>query len=318
MHELTEPLRLETIYRDYVWGGNRLKPGHAPIAEAWVVYENNKILNGPLTGKTLSEAAEIYGVDLLGKSSVDSTGKRFPLLIKLLDCAQWLSLQVHPDNTLAEKLEGPGQFGKAEAWYFIDTEDGSEILCGLKPGTCSEELEEAIRNHTVLHQMQHLHPRAGDSIYIRPRTIHALGPGLLVYEVQQTSNWTYRVWDWDRPATAERPLHIEKSLVAADPALTGQLISAPQGNDGIVHRLVENAYFDLDLIETLNQTLTLDTAGLSFHALTIVSGALWVEGSNWQQPLTAMQSLLIPANAGSYRLTPESNCKVLKAQVHRD
>ena len=140
MLETLEPLRLETVYRDYVWGGNRLKPGHSPIAEAWVVYENNKILKGPLSGKTLAQAAEMYGTDLLGEKSVAATGTRFPLLIKILDCAQWLSLQVHPDNAIAEQLEGPGQFGKAEAWYFIDAEDGSEILCGLQPGTSSQDL----------------------------------------------------------------------------------------------------------------------------------------------------------------------------------
>ena len=134
--------------------------------------------------------------------------------------------------------------------------------------------------------------------------------------MQQTSTWTYRVWDWDRPATPERPLHIEKSLAAADPTLTGQLIPAPESSDGVTNQLVSNPYFDLDLLETHTQPLTLDTAALSFHALTIVSGALWVEGKNWQQPLSAFQTLLIPANTGTYRLRPESNCKILKAQAH--
>lgn len=205
MEHLLEPLLLQAQYRDYVWGGSRLLPGKAPVAEAWVVFENNLILNGPLTGKTLTEASMLAGAGLLGQKTVTQTGARFPLLIKLLDCAQWLSLQVHPDDELAVRLEGPGQFGKAEAWHFIETAPGAEILCGLKPGTDCQVLEESIRQHTILQQTQHLQAKAGDSIFIHPRMIHALGPGLLVYEVQQTSDWTYRVWGSSGPAPPLRP-----------------------------------------------------------------------------------------------------------------
>ncbi len=105
-------LKLTPEYRDYVWGGDRLRPGHNPTAEAWVIWEKDRIETGPLAGKTLGEAAQEFGSALLGEKVVARTGLRFPLLIKLLDCAQWLSLQVHPNDEQALQLEGPGQFGK--------------------------------------------------------------------------------------------------------------------------------------------------------------------------------------------------------------
>src|SRR5450759_367800 len=132
---LHEALRLIPEYRDYVWGGARLKPGASPIAEAWVVYEKDLIESGPYAARTLGEAAAEQGAALLGGRTYQHTGLRFPLLIKLLDCAAWLSLQVHPNDQQAQALEGAGQFGKTEAWYFLDAATGAAMLCGLSQGT---------------------------------------------------------------------------------------------------------------------------------------------------------------------------------------
>ena len=118
-----------------MWGGDRLRPGHNPTAEAWVIWENDRIETGPLAGKTLGEAAQEFGSALLGQKAVARTGMRFPLLIKLLDCAQWLSLQVHPNDEQALRLEGPGQFGKTEAWHVLEAQAGATLIAGVKPGT---------------------------------------------------------------------------------------------------------------------------------------------------------------------------------------
>ena len=117
----TKLLQLVPEYRDYVWGGQRLRPGTL-TAEAWVVYENDRIANGPLAGKTLGEAAQELGADLLGENPVKRTGTRFPVLIKLLDCNEWLSVQVHPNDEQAAQMEGPDQFGKTEAWYILEAQ----------------------------------------------------------------------------------------------------------------------------------------------------------------------------------------------------
>jgi mannose-6-phosphate isomerase len=226
------PLQLAPEYRDYVWGGTRLRPGNQRTAEAWVVFEQNKIINGPLAGKTLIEAVEELGPDLLGRTVYQRTGSRFPLLIKLLDCADWLSLQVHPNDEQARRLEGPDQFGKTEAWHILEADPGASLLFGLRPGTDQEQLQAAVTGGTILDLVQSHQVQQGDTVFIRPGMIHALGPGLLIYEVQQTSNITYRVFDWNRPAAAGRKLHIAESLEVLDPQAEARIVPRPDLPDG--------------------------------------------------------------------------------------
>jgi mannose-6-phosphate isomerase len=190
------------------------------------------IESGPLVGKTLKEAAEKFGEALLGKKTTSRTGTRFPLLIKLLDCAQWLSLQVHPDDRLAVELEGQGQFGKTEAWHILEAEPDAKLIAGLKPNTPPEEVAESIRSGTVIDHVQYVNVKQGDTVFMPAGMLHALGPGLLVYEVQQTSDWTYRVYDWGRPATEKRPLHIDKSIRATRADFTAPIAPLPETGDG--------------------------------------------------------------------------------------
>ncbi len=315
METLKEALVLAPQYRDYVWGGHRLRPGPGVTAEAWVVYEGDLLASGSLAGRSLAEAAARYGAALLGKRPLVKTGLRFPLLIKLLDCAAWLSLQVHPDNELAVRLEGPGNFGKTEAWHILEADPGAEILCGLRPGTSQANLEEAIRSGTLVDLMQRLAMHPGDSVFIPARMIHALGPGLLVYEVQQVSDITYRVFDWNRPASAGRPLHIEKSIQVADVRLTGQAVPWQPLEDGGRRQLIACEYFTLESIAGVEKTVTLDTQGETFHALTVVEGKVALRGNGWQQSLKQFETVVIPADCGEYRLSPEGEMKVLLARA---
>ena len=124
-------LQLISEYRDYVWGGQRLRPGTL-TAEAWIVYEGDRIANGPLQGATLGEAAQQLGGALLGQKAMARTGTRFPLLIKILDCNEWLSVQVHPNDEQARQMEGPDQFGKTEAWYILDASEDAQLIAGVK------------------------------------------------------------------------------------------------------------------------------------------------------------------------------------------
>ena len=314
-----EPLRqafsLTPEYRDYVWGGDRLKPGHAPIAEAWVVYEQDRIASGPLAGRTLAEAAVAYGEVLLGRRAVQRTGTRFPLLIKLLDCAAWLSLQVHPNDEQAMRLEGAGQFGKTEAWHILDAQPDAQILCGLRPGVTRDTLVQAVHSGTLLDWMQRLSIQAGDTIFISPGMIHALGPGILLYEVQQTSDITYRVFDWNRPAAQGRKLHIEQSLAVADVNARGQVLPQSQLANGDQRELVACPYFTLQALAGQSNSITLDTGGESFHALTLIEGRAQVEGANWGLELDRFGTVVIPAACGSYRVQPRGPFRALKASV---
>ena len=218
------PFKLNPTYRDYVWGGKRLRPQADITAEAWVVYEEDTVAGGPYAGRTLAEVAELEGEALLGSRPVALTGKRFPLLIKLLDCARWLSLQVHPNDEQAERLAGPGFFGKTEAWYVVDAQPGAQLISGFRPGVTRQAIHNAVGKKAILDIVETRNVKAGDTIFIAPGTIHALGAGLLIYEVQQSSDLTYRVYDWDRPVTGTRKLHIEESMVVLDPDAAGNVL----------------------------------------------------------------------------------------------
>jgi mannose-6-phosphate isomerase len=312
---MNEPLALTPEYRDYVWGGSRLKPGFSPIAEAWVVSEQDVIAAGQLQGRTLSDVTKEYGVALLGTTVVNRTGLLFPLLIKLLDCAAWLSLQVHPNDEQATRLEGPGLFGKTEAWQVLDAVPGAKLIAGLVPGTSAESLSQSIRNGTVLEKARYLQVRTGDTVFIRPGTIHALGPGLLVYEVQQTSNCTYRVFDWNRPQTGGRVLHIEKSLAVADPSAEVKVNHATTLEDGEKRILCQCPYFTLETMAGQTREFALDTRGETFHALTVIEGSCTVITQRSSVRVNLLQSVLIPASCGHYRVKPDNGFRMLKAGV---
>ncbi len=323
---LSYPLQLIPEYRDYLWGGQRLRPGQL-TAEAWAIYEGDRIAAGPLAGRTLADVAAEYGPALLGQRATERTGTRFPLLVKILDVAQWLSLQVHPDDALAVALEGPGHFGKTEAWHVVEAEPGAQFIAGLRSETTAEALAAAIRRGTILDWVQYRDVRPGDTALMPARTVHALGPGLLIYEVQQTSDLTYRVFDWNRPATPGRPLHIEKSLAVANPAAAATLQHAPVLGDGERARLATCAYFTLELIASQGKPVTLHTAGRTFHALTVIEGAAEFvpltagpqeeTGTPTSAPLVLKRfdSVIIPADCGPYQLNPLGGYRVMLSSI---
>ena len=311
---LSTPLQLIPQYRDYVWGGQRLRPGQL-TAEAWVVYEGDRIASGPYAGQTLAEVAAEDADGLLGSRSAAQTGVRFPLLIKILDCAQWLSLQVHPDDEVAERLEGPGTFGKTEAWHVLDAAAGAQLIAGMRPETTAEALTAAIRGGTILDWVQYQDVQPGDTIFMPARTIHALGPGLLIYEVQQTSDITYRVFDWNRPATPGRVLHIEKSLAVANPSAAAPVRQAPALSTGEPVELVACPYFRLELIAAQGQPIAMATAGRTFHALTVIEGAAEIRSPAGRLVLNRFDSAVVPAACSRYEIRPLDGCRVLNASI---
>jgi mannose-6-phosphate isomerase len=312
---ITQPLRLNPEYREYVWGGARLRPEIVPTAEAWVVYEKDMVASGPYSGRTLSELAVEFGAELLGRRAVEQTGSRFPVLVKLLDCAQWLSLQVHPNDEQAVALEGPGFFGKTEAWHVLEAAPGSELIAGMKPGVSPDSLAESIRNGTILDTVQMLEVKAGDTVFMSPGTIHALGPGLLIYEIQQTSDLTYRVYDWGRPQTETRKLHIDKALAVSRSDAAGSAQPVPILADGETRVLTQCQYFNLELIVAKEKSVSLNTLGESFHALTVIEGQAKIVVGQESQLLQRFETVLIPASCGAYCIEPVGGCRILKAGV---
>ncbi len=307
-------LQLIPEYRDYVWGGQRLRPGTL-TAEAWIVYEGDRVANGPLQGKTLAEVAQLLGADLLGQNAMTRTGTRFPLLIKILDCNDWLSVQVHPNDEQARRMEGPDQFGKTEAWHILDAADGAQLITGVKEGTTAEALAAAIRNGTIVEHAQYHSAHTGDTVFMPAGTLHALGPGFLVYEVQQTSNITYRIFDWNRPASAGRALHIEQSVAVTNPQGTGQVQPALALKPDDQRVLVQCPYFRLEILTAQSQRLLLDTRGASFHALTVIDGQGVIECGEERSVLKRFETVLVAASAGAYQLQPLGSVRALKSSA---
>jgi mannose-6-phosphate isomerase len=312
---IAKPFRLNPEYREYVWGGARLRPGIVPTAEAWVVYEKDVIASGPYAGRMLSDLAAEFGVDLLGRQAITQTGNRFPLLVKILDCAQWLSLQVHPNDQQAVALEGPGMFGKTEAWLVLEAEPGAKLIAGMKPGVSADSLADSIRNGSILDHVQMTEVKAGETVFMSPGTIHALGPGMLIYEIQQTSDITYRVYDWGRPQTETRKLHIDKALAVSRPDAAATPQPAPVLADGETRVLTQCQYFNLELIVAKEKSVSLNTQGESFHALTVIEGEAKITVGDESQALKRFETVLIPAACGAYHIQPVESCRVLKAAV---
>jgi len=310
------PFRLVPAYHPRVWGGRRLGEGPVPIGEAWVVYEQNRVADGPAAGLTLAALSQRHGPDLLGRAPLARSGLRFPLLIKLIDTADWLSLQVHPDDAQALRLEGPGHLGKTEAWHILAAEPGASLICGVRPGTTAEALTRAVRDGHVLELVHTVPVQPGDTVLLRAGTLHALGPGLFVYEVQQTSNLTYRVFDWNRPQSGGRVLHLEQSLQVVNPEAGGEWTGAPPIGEVPVHLPVAACeYFVLELLAGEGACFELDTGGESFHALTVAAGTVLLEGEGWVRRLGSLESLVVPASAGAYRARAEGAARLLKASV---
>ncbi len=310
-------LVLEPQYRERVWGGQRLHPADPPVGEAWIAFGSSVVATGPLAGRTLDELSQQVGADLLGTVVAARFGVRFPLLVKLLDCADWLSVQVHPDDAQAKAMVGPDEVGKTEAWYFIDTSPEARIIAGVKPGIGQEELSAAIREGTVLDVAAEVPVQAGEAILIPAGTLHALGPGLFLYEIQQASDTTYRAYDWGRPQSAGRKLHIEESAAVARPLEPAERTHPAPGKTTGTAPAVASAYFDLELARVAAaQPLAGDTDGRSFHVLTAIDGSAEVTCQNETARLNRFETVVATAVAGPYAIRAiEGPVTLLRASV---
>ena len=216
-------LPLKPYLRETVWGGrslgtyyNKALPPDVPIGESWEVsaYKGMEsiVADGPLAGQNLADLVAIYGADLLGQRVIQRYGTEFPLLIKLLDARDDLSIQVHPDDTYT-RAENLGTYGKTEAWYILKSDQG-RVACGLKHGVDKHSLELSIRENRLQDTVQFFDVQEGDVIFVPPGTVHALCQNVMIYEVQQSSDLTFRIYDYNRPGTDGKPreLHIDRAL----------------------------------------------------------------------------------------------------------
>jgi mannose-6-phosphate isomerase len=308
--------QLETQLRERVWGGQSLRASDPPIGEAWLAYGDSLVAAGPLAGRKLADLALEFGPALLGSAVQDRFGGRFPLLAKILDCADWLSVQVHPNDEQAGRMVGPGSFGKTESWFFIEAAPQARILVGVKPDISPAQLAAAIREGRVRDVAQEVAVHDSEAILIPAGTLHALGPGLLLYELQQNSDITYRAYDWGRPQSAGRQLHIEESVAVTttDPPqpLVTPVVKAETGTA----RAIECPIFRLDLARVGTTPLSLDTRGLSLHMITAISGGAEVEAGGEVVRLGRFGTVVVAGGVGQYLVrSPEGTAVLLVASV---
>jgi len=220
------PLRFTPIYQYRLWGGRRLVdwlkaplPGDGPIGEAWLLSDrdehSSRVADGPLEGRTIAQLMEQSPQLILGKLA--RRFRRFPLLLKFLDVHEMLSVQVHPPDGKADLIP-KGETGKTEAWVVLEAEPASHVYAGLKPGTTVENLR-ALSKQTVNNCLTSFTPQRGQGIFIEAGVVHSLGDGVVVFEVQENSDVTFRLYDWDHidPKTGcPRPLQVEQALACVD------------------------------------------------------------------------------------------------------
>jgi mannose-6-phosphate isomerase len=307
------PLKLIPQPSERLWGGSRLRsfvPGFdtvqtkEPLGEAWLVYSENKIANGKLAGQTLQQVASQYGADLLGTKSVARYGDKVPLLAKFLDPSQWLSIQVHPDDAYALSKEAhTGYLGKTEAWYVLDAKQDSQIIWGFKQEVTEAQVREAIGTGTLEGLLNYVSVKTGDVIYNPAGTIHALGPDVFIFEIQQSSDLTYRLYDFNRKDRSGnlRELHIDKALeVSSLKNQSNAKVSTKVLNDRATE-LVRSEFFVAEKWE-VTESLQMTTSEGSLELLTVIEGNLQVNSDGGSLRLTRAESAVLPASLGDYEL----------------
>ncbi len=319
------PLIFSPIYRHYLWGGRRFESFLArqldqagPYAESWELVDRGAdqsvVRAGPLAGQRLGSLLREHPVELLGTATQPPA---FPLLFKFLDAHKVLSVQVHPDDEAAANRTPPDR-GKTEAWYVVEAEPGSRIYAGLQPGVDRRTLTEAIRaggGEDLLHVIQ---PAAGDCIFIPAGTVHAIGAGLVVAEIQQSSDVTFRLFDWNRvDANGQpRPLHLEEGLAAARCNGPVEPVRKQPTDDPAVKRLVDCAYFSFDEV---TPAASWQTAGGACEFLAILAGEIRLPDCWNLPPLRRGDCLLLPAAVEPQMLTcqadPRGDSRLLRVTV---
>jgi mannose-6-phosphate isomerase len=314
------PLRLRPELYAKVWGGERLAdldaerhgpPG--PVGEAWLAGPDSRIADGPFAGQSLQAVLLAEPAALLGSSWPQATPPTFPLLVKLLDTQAWLSVQVHPDDDYAQLHEGQ-PFGKAEAWAVLDAAPGAEIIHGLRQAVDAPTLRQAVERGTLDPLLRRVPVHAGDVVVNPPGTIHALGPGIFLYEVQQAADLTYRLYDWGRDAAeAGRSLHIDKALAVArrsvEPAPATPPAMAIAGG-GERNLLCHEPDF-VALRWRLHGRHDFDTRDAACHVVTVLAGRGELTAEGEVIVLRQWDTIVVPAACGAYALDSGSGELVL-------
>ena len=316
------PFTFQPRFKERVWGGRNLErlfakplPAGKPIGESWEITDRpddvSVIANGPLAGRDLRWLMEQHGTAMLGAAR--PLNGRFPLLIKLLDAQEKLSLQVHPPAHRAAELKGEP---KTEMWFIAAAEPGAELYVGLRPGVTRAEFEQRIRDGTVADCFHRISVKAGDTMFLPSGRVHAIGAGLVIFEIQQNSDTTYRVFDWNRVGLDGQPreLHIAQSLASIDFAdLAPGLVATPfTDHNGIRTRLlVSDPLFTVHEIVMSKGAIRPMPAG-QMQIIACYRGQLAIQSEHEPVLLSAGQFCLAPAALNGFDVVAHADCAWLQ------
>ena len=321
------PLKFKPIFKDKIWGGRKIKDvlgmdyGALPnCGEVWLLSglwdEQSIVTNGDFEGDEINDLVETFMGDLVGEDVFDKYGEQFPLLIKIIDANDWLSVQVHPDDELAEKRELGN--GKTEMWYVMQADPDAELVMGFNSEMSRMRYLRVMKDGTIETVLNHENVAKGDVFYIPAGRVHALGPGIMVAEIQQTSDVTYRIYDWDRIDLAgmRRELHIPQSIDAIDFDPVEQYKTDYEKAINKTVPMVDSPYFTTNMLH-LQGEMAKDYSELdSFVILMPVEGNFSLEWENGSVFVTLGEVVLIPNVIEKVNIKAQDGCKLLEIYVN--
>jgi len=322
---LLYPLRFEPIYQYRLWGGRQLasllsaRLPDGPVGEAWILSDRedhaSRVINGDFKGKTLGDLLEQFPEQLMGKLA--HRFPRFPLLLKFLDARQMLSVQVHPSDIQASRLAA-GETGKTEAWVVLEAGKNGQICTGLKEGTTSKELVRALADGTIPEQLRYSSPKVGDAFYIPAGTVHTLGD-VVVFEVQENSDVTFRLYDWDHidsKTEKPRPLQVEQALACIDYAegLAGVVLPMEETTAHVRREMLfKNDHFWLWRLRA-QSPFTVGAAGVP-HILVCIDGTGQIVHGGVTHAVRKGDVFLLPAEIGASAFQPRGGVTLLEIAI---
>lgn len=320
------PFKFKPIFKEKIWGGQKIKTelglDYSPLpncGEVWVLSgvagSESKVINGFLKGNSLNHLLEVYMDGLVGEDLFYKYDKEFPILVKFIDSNDYLSIQVHPDNALAAKRNIGN--GKTEMWYILDADTNSELITGFNRQVNQEIYLEYLNNKRLKEILNVEKVKKGDVYYIPSGRVHALGPGILLTEIQQTSDITYRIYDWDRVDEKgnSRELHTEQALDAIDFRLVENCRTEYRRTKNQTENLVETPFFTTHILD-FDQIVHKDYTYLdSFVIYICVDGSALIHYDQNQETLKKGEAILIPAAMDRLVLEPLQTCKILEVFI---
>ena len=323
MSNVLYPLKFKPIFKDKIWGGRTIKEvlgmdyGNLPnCGEVWLLSglwdEQSEVVNGDFAGDEINDLVETFMGDLVGEGVFDKYGEQFPLLIKIIDANDWLSVQVHPDDELAEKRELGN--GKTEMWYVMQADPGAELVSGFNGEMNRMKYVRVMKDNAIESVLNYEPVKQGDVFYIPAGRVHALGPDIVVAEIQQTSDTTYRIYDWDRidAAGMRRELHVAQALDAID---FDPVESYRTEYETVLNKtvpVVDSPYFTTNILQ-LEGEMAKDYSELdSFVLLMPVEGKFTLEWENGSVFVSTGEVVLIPNVIEKVNVRASGPCKLLE------